>query len=194
MSPHAGRSQGEIMMESSMKMGFCGMLLIALVAPVRAENGKLQDFEPGNGTSGGTCFQQVWNCSGDFEMTTVRNGAQSLKLETAQNGGTAGVRVMGEKGTVDLSKAKKITLWVYDTQGENTIELRIKDANGNGGTGPDGKTLWSSNKAKKNEWTRIEWDLSAYQAAPGLDLTQVSMLELYEFNPGVYYIDDVEYE
>ncbi len=189
------------MVQSMMKRLKTGALLaIAMIAGsavVDAEDagGKLlQDFEPSNGTDGGTCFQQIWNCTGDFEMTQVHNGAQSLKLETAQNGGTAGIRVMSTKGIADLSKAKKITLWVYDTQGENTIELRIKDAGGNGGTGPDGKTLWSANKSKKNVWTKIEWDLQSYPAAQGLDLTQVSMLEVYEFNAGVYYIDDVEYE
>jgi hypothetical protein len=166
----------------------------AAYAEGEAGGAKLQDFEPNNGTSGGTCFQQIWNCTGDVEATQVQEGTQSLKLETAQNGGTAGIRVMGEKGTIDLSKAKKITLWVYDTQGDNTIELRIKDANGNGGTGPDGKTLWSATKARRNTWTKIEWELSAYPAADGLDLTQVSMLEVYEFNPGVYYFDDVKYE
>lgn len=189
------------MVQSTMKKWFYGGLLAAAVvagstACFAEGEGKsvLQDFEPSNGTDGGTCFQQIWNCTGDFEMTQVHNGAQSLKLETAQNGGTAGIRVMSAKGSADLSKAKKITLWVYDTQGDNTIELRIKDAGGNGGTGPDGKTLWSTNKSKKDAWTKIEWDLRNYPAAEGLDLTQVSMLEVYEFNPGVYYIDDVEYE
>lgn len=184
------------MLESTMKQCiFGGVLAIALAGgSVACQEEKLQDFEPSNGTNGGTCFQQIWNCNGDFEMTQVKNGSQSLKLETAQNGGTAGIRVMGEKGTLDLSKARKITLWVYDTHGDNTIELRIKDANGNGGTGPDGKTLWSTNKAVKGSWTQIEWDLRNYPKADGLDLSQVSMLEIYEFNAGIYYIDEVEYE
>lgn len=189
------------MVQSMMMKCSCAVLMaVALIVgstAVHAEDATgtvLQNFEPSNGTSGGTCYQQIWNCTGDYEMTQVHNGAQSLKLETASNGGTTGVRVMGEKGTADLSKAKKITLWVYDTQGDNTIELRIKDANGSGGTGPDGKTLWSTNKAKKNAWTKIEWDLKNYPTGSGLDMTQVSMLELYEFNSGVYFIDDVEYE
>ena len=87
------------MVQSTMKKWFYGGLLAAAVvagstACFAEGEGKsvLQDFEPSNGTDGGTCFQQIWNCTGDFEMT------------------------------------------------------------------------------------------------------QVSMLEVYEFNPGVYYIDDVEYE
>lgn len=181
-------------MTATIKKYLFALIVLSSVAAFADDGKTFQDFEPNNGTSGGTCFQQIWNCTGDFEMTQVRNGAQALKLETAQNGGTAGIRAMGEKGTIDLSKAKKITLWVFDTQGDNTIELRIKDANGNGGTGADGKSLWSATKAKRNTWTRIEWDLTAYPAGSGVDLTQVSMLEIYEFNPGVYYIDDVQYE
>jgi len=51
-----------------------------------------------------------------------------------------------------------------------------------------------TNKARKNAWTKIEWDLKNYPTGSGLDMAQVSMPKVYEYNSGVYFIDDFEYE
>ena len=157
------------------------------------QDGALQNFEANNGT-GGAYFNPIWQCTTDFEVERTHAGSQAQRVETAQGGGTVGIRLMKENGSADLTKAKKITVWVYDTQGTNTIELRLRDADGNGGNGADGKTLWSETKAVKDQWTRIEWDLSQYPSGSGLDLSRVSAVELFEFHPGIYYLDDLEFE
>jgi hypothetical protein len=153
----------------------------------------LQDFESNNGTEG-EYFTQVWNCTADFDNKKVHAGSRSIKMETLENGGTVGIKLVGNAGQVDLSKAKKITLWVFDTQGDNTVELRFRDANGNGGSGLDGKALWSTEKTKHNAWTKMVWDLRNYPQVDGLDKTKINAIEIYELQPGVYYYDDLEVE
>ena len=158
-----------------------------------AGKGVLQNFEPDNGTEG-EYFTQIWNCTAEFDAEKVHAGSRSIKMETLDKGGTVGIKSVGNQGQVDLTKAKKITLWVYDTQGDNTVELRFKDANGNGGSGPDGKSLWSTGKSRQNTWTKIEWNPADYPQVDGLDLSKISSIEVYELQAGVFYFDDLEVE
>ena len=153
----------------------------------------LQDFEEDNGTPDDYFFE-VWNCEPLFDEETVHAGDTSLRVEVFEDGGTVGINVANEDGYVDLSRANKISIWVYDTQGNNTIELRLKDIDGNGGSGGDGNALWSQKKARKNKWAKVEWDLSLYPEVEDLDLTSIATLELFEYNEGIYYFDDLEFE
>jgi len=171
--------------------------LLALLAPgllaEKPAKGVLQDFEANNGTEG-EYYTQIWNCTVDFDNRKVHSGSRAIKMETLENGGTVGIKLIGDQGQVDLSKAKKISLWVYDTQGDNTVELRLRDANANGGSGMDGKALWSGAKARLNAWTKIEWNLKDYPEVDGLDKSKINAIEIYELQPGTYYYDDLQVE
>lgn len=169
--------------------------LVLLFAPAlfAQKKGSLQNFESGNGTEG-EYYTQIWNCTVDFDSKKVHGGSRSIKMDTLENGGTVGIKPLGNAGQTDLSKAKKVSIWVYDTQGDNTVELRLKDANGNGGSGLDGRSLWSSEKTKQNAWTKIEWNLKDYPQVDGLDKTKINSIEIYELQPGTYYYDDLEME
>ena len=171
-------------------------LMLALSPAGFAEKpgkGVLQNFESDNGTEG-EYYTQVWNCAVDFESKKVHSGNRSIKMDAVENGGTVGIKLIGHQGQVDLSKAKKISLWVYDPQGENTVELRLKDANGVGGSGLDGLSLWSTEKVRQNAWTKVVWELKKYPQVEGLDKTKISSIEIYEQHAGTYYFDDLEVE
>jgi hypothetical protein len=163
-------------------------MILALAGPAHAQGvaARVQDFES---SGDGPTFSPVWNCIGEVQNQKAHGGKQALRMQVAQDGGTIAIHFPTQ--TVDISKAKKVTLWIYDEQGDNNVELRLRDAHGNGGSGTDGKAMWSEAKSKQNAWTKIEWDLGKYPAADGLDKTQLRSLEIYEYLPGAYYIDDV---
>ncbi|KPK41743.1 MAG: hypothetical protein AMJ78_04655 [Omnitrophica WOR_2 bacterium SM23_29] len=151
-----------------------------------------QDFEPDNGTPG-DYFEDIWQSSPAFETTIVHSGTTSLKIATGDGGGTVGILAASPSGYLDLSTATSLSVWVYDTQGSNTIQLRLRDADGDGGNGEDGNYLWSDATSVQNQWTKITFDLNRYPDAANLDLDRISKIELYEWYEGVYYFDDVEY-
>lgn len=183
--------------KSRMNMWIFAAGLTIILSPVcfaqTAGKGMLQDFEPNNGTEG-EYYRQVWNCTVDFDVKTVHSGSRSIKMETPENGGTVGIQPVGNQGQADLSKAQKITLWVYDTQGDSTVEMRLKDANGVGGSGLDYLALWSTEKSRQNAWTKIEWNLKDYPQVDGLDKSKISSIEIYKSQAGTYYFDDLEME
>lgn len=119
-----------------------------------------------------------------FEASTIYNGARALK---ATGGGTVGINMVNYTSAgIDISARKNLYVFVYDTVGNNSVELRLTDING--GT----KALWSSGTASQNEWTFISWNLSDF--ASTVDLTKIKDIQLYEYNPGTYYFDDVGVE
>lgn len=151
-----------------------------------------QDFEPNNGTSG-SYFQDIYQSSPVFETANVHSGTRSLKITAGTGGGTVGISAADNSGYLDISTAKSVSIWVYDTQGNNTIQLRLRDADGDGGSGGDANFLWSDDSSVQNQWTKITFDLNRYPDVANLDLTRISKLEFYEYNQGTYYFDDLEY-
>lgn len=104
--------------------------------------------------------------------------------EPGDTGGTVGINP-SSSDPVDLTFAAIITVWVYDTQGSNDIQLRLCDENGCS----DG--IWSDSQATQNEWSKITWNLSDITA---VDRSRITHIELYEWHDGVYYFDAVEWE
>lgn len=152
-----------------------------------------QDFEEGNDTPG-VYFEDIWQANAEFETSIIHEGTRSLKVVVLDNiAGTVRINAASLIGHFDLSNATTFSVWVYDTQGNNTVELRLKDSEGNGGSGQDGNTLWSLMSAEQNQWTKITWDLSIYPSVPGLDNDRIASIELYEFNPGTYYFDNASF-
>ncbi|GEM_PF-5036601 len=148
-----------------------------------------QDFEEGNGTPG-AYFWDVWQGSSMFEASTVHGGERSVRMTAGENGGTIAIAAAFPSGYVDMSNATSFSIWVYDTVGNNTVQLRLKDADGDGGSGEDGYYLWSSDSSVQDQWTKITWDLSLYPSVPNLDWDRISSIELFEHHSGTYYFDD----
>ncbi len=119
-----------------------------------------------------------------FETSTIHNGTRALK---ATGGGTVGVNLVNYTSAgIDISARQNLYVFVYDTVGNNSVELRLTDVNG--GT----KALWSNGAASQNEWSFVTWNLSDF--ASTVDLTKIKDIQLYEYNPGTYYFDDVGVE
>ena len=87
---------------------------------------------------------------------------------------------------VDLSSATTIYVWVYDTHGNNTVELKLRDYHE-----AVSNSVWSAMQSVQNQWTRIEWPLSQFT---GIDVHQVKNLEIYEWNDGTYYFDNAGWQ
>jgi hypothetical protein len=170
-----------------------GLFVMALAPAAWSQGGglSLQNFEDKNGTEG-PYFNDVWKSLPQFESQTVHGGKQAVRITVPEDGGTVGVRFSKGRDVIDLTKAKSVSVWVFDTQGNNSVELRLKDAEGDGGSGPDQKALWSVGQAEQGKWTRLTWDLTGYPAVEGLHLDRIAVIELYEQNPGSYVFDDLE--
>ncbi|MDD5492472.1 MAG: CIA30 family protein [bacterium] len=123
----------------------------------------------------------VYLSTPSLETSTVYNGIRALK---ATGGGTVGINIVNYTSAgIDIFARKTFYVFVYDTVGNNSVELRLTDVNG--GT----KALWSSGTAVQNEWTFISWNLSDFSGT--VDLSKIKNIQLYEYNTGTYYFDDV---
>jgi hypothetical protein len=137
------------------------------------------------------------NCS-----PVPHQGKRSLCCETASqadpdgHGGTVGIYLVSGD-PIDLSSATTMSVWVYDTQGNNTLELRLIDRNGCASN-----TVWSAMEAVQNKWTGISWSLLQFTnldpdpqfSAEGcntFDKRQVKSIELFEWNDGMYCFADI---
>lgn len=154
-------------------------------------NSRFQDFEEGNGTPS-AYFYEAWRSSLSFENSIVHGGTRSVKIivpaPDENIGAVIGINVATPLGYVEIQNATTISVWVYDTQGSNTIELKLKDSDGTVGSG-----LWSPMPSTQNQWIKITWDLSQYPSAPDLDWNRIASIELYEWNQGTYYFDDANF-
>ncbi|MEM2878814.1 MAG: PKD domain-containing protein [Candidatus Hadarchaeales archaeon] len=151
-----------------------------------------QNFEEGNGTPG-AYFQNIWHTASSFESLLVHSGSRSIKVTTDVGGGTIRIMAASPSGYFNLENVSAISVWIYDTQGNNTVQLRLKDIDGDGGRGPDENYIWSTMTSRENQWAKITWDMSYYPDVEGLDMDKISSIELYMYWNGTYYFDDVTF-
>ncbi|MFX1476373.1 MAG: SH3 domain-containing protein [Promethearchaeota archaeon] len=154
-----------------------------------------QNFEPDNGTppGGGNYFWDAWSTTCSFESAVVREGSRAVRVDAhaaaqgnpGDQGGTTGINPSSSE-PIDLSSATTLSVWVCDTQGNNTVELRLRDYND-----ALSNNVWSEMQAEQNNWTEITWPLSDFA---GVDLNQIKNIELYERWDGVYYFDAVSWQ
>lgn len=153
-----------------------------------------QDFEKDNGTPPGQYFWEVWHTTCAFSASpSAHSGKRAVRVWASaeekgwpgSHGGTMGI-IPAAGGPVDLSGATTLSVWIYDTQGNNTLELKLRDIFGNVSDG-----VWSTMSAFQDQWTQVTWDLDDFE---GVDKSRVKNIELYEWNDGVYYFDGVTYE
>ncbi len=156
-----------------------------------------QDFELGNGTPDrpGNYFWDAWRitCSYSESPNPVLQGARAAHCDTNPNfpgvktgdsGGTVGINPASPE-PLDLSHATTISVWVYDTQGRNTLELKLRDEHDQ-----QSNPIWSKALSVRNQWTPITWVLSEFK---NVNLSRIKNIELYERNDGTYYFDLVTY-
>lgn len=126
--------------------------------------------------------------------TTVHSGSYALKMDITGAGSGGGTVAVKPQDTeyVDLFSATNMHLWVYDTQGDNTFKLKLKDKDG------AYEEYWSDPYAvpthsTQNKWKKISFPLSNYKI---VDKKNIERLEIYEFNNtgGIYYFDDFTYD
>ncbi len=169
-----------VLSKSLIMFGFSIFILTNTSSLAKAAS--YQNFEPGNGTVG-NYFENVFQSSPSFETTTVYSGGRSLRILPALGGGT--VRVFPASATpLDLTGADEFYVFVYDTQGNNYVEITLVDADGTS------ETVWSLAVATQNTWTKISWNLSVFTV---VDQSRISSIEIYEFNEGTYYFDEIGY-
>ena len=154
-----------------------------------------QNFEPDNGTppGGGNYFWDAWFTTCSFESAVVHEGSRAVRVDAhaaangnpGDQGGTMGINPSSSE-PIDLSSATTLSVWVYDTQGNNTVELKLRDYND-----ALSNAVWSEMHAEQNQWTEITWSLSDFA---GVDLSQIKNIELYEWWDGVYYFDAVSWQ
>jgi hypothetical protein len=160
-----------------------------------------QDFEKDNGSCAGPgCyFWDAWFTSCDFNPPNVQasQGARAgccraFAQATAQargqadvNGGTMGINPMLQY-PIDLSSASYIGVYIYDTQGSNTVQLKLRDGNDIVST-----PVWSAKKAQQKKWTLVTWPLADFR---GVDESRIKNIELYEWNDGFYCFDYVFFQ
>ena len=160
-----------------------------VVLPSAQNEVSFQNFELGNGTPGSYCYS-AWRSSVDTESSIVHGGARSVKMivpafDGENIGAVIGINAASSSGYMDFQNAIILKAWVYDTQGSNTIELKLKDSNGTIGPG-----LWSDMSSTQNQWVQISLDISTYS---GVNKSRIASIEFYEWNQGTYYFDDVSF-
>jgi len=161
---------------------------------VKPYNGisNFQNFEIDNNTSDNSNIndycRSIWYASCNFESKIVHSGNRSIRVDVKghsnsnETGGT--VRIFLTTNPLNFFSVNAISIWVYDTQGDNTVELKLCNSD----SCPD--KVWSGKQATKNNWTEITWPISEFK---NVDKKNVTAIELYEWNEGVYYFDNITY-
>ncbi len=164
-----------------MKTLLTALLIVFAVQVARGKETVLQDFELNNGTEKFDVY--AWDYGkGKPEITTEKPFKGKRSLKTA--GDKVGINF--SRREVNLAAAKTLFLYVWDPTGDNTIEFEIRDMEGNTAK------AWSKDQSKKNKWTRVAIDLRQFRDQ--INLSRVKNLEIYEWNPGTYYYDQVGFD
>lgn len=138
----------------------------------------LQDFEDGNGTSDHDVY--VWDYGKAAAKLDAGHAFRGAKAMMTQ-GDIAGANLM--RRSYDLSGYRRVFVNVLDGAGDNTIEIGIRDMN------DKVQKVWSTDKSRKGQWTKVGVDLASYRGK--IDLTKVKNIEIHEWNKGTYFFDDI---
>lgn len=161
-----------------------------------------QNFESGNG-SGSNVNDYGWPTDdtkitvGFSSPTEPTNGpGRSWKItrtgsEDPFNHG-AFVASQFQKWDTNLEPQRhdRLTFWVYNfsaTNTDDTVAVRFYD---NELYKSSGYTVWTTKAAKRGEWTRLS--ILFTQLPDDFKLNRIDKLLFIFFNPGTYYLDDVQ--
>lgn len=161
-------------------------MIFSIISPVKfianAQSDVLvfEDFENGSVDT---------NDSGTVTDEDSNSGTYSLKYDNTDSGGHSGWNVEVSTTTssaVDISDYDYLDFYLKDTQGNNNIAVKLIDSDGNG------NEIWTDTRAIQGEWTEFKIDLSKYDFST-VDKSNISKIAFYEWNKGVYYIDDIQF-
>ncbi len=167
-----------------------------------------QDFEDNNGTPQGIPANYSWDAwftSSARVGSPVNPGGSAVSLSVTafaerdggagDTGGTEGIQPMytdpgdpTKHAPVDLSGGTTLYLWVYDTQGGNTVQIKLRDS-----SDVVSGELYSADASVQNTWTKITWPLNASEFN-NVNLRSIKNIEIYEYWDGLYYYDDIGWE
>jgi hypothetical protein len=123
-------------------------------------------------------------------ISATTAGTHSVRLDVTGDGEAPGatkrnVTVLPQSGAAfDATGLNYLIFYVKDTQGSNTVNVALKDANG--------KTVdaWTDTSSVQNIWTKMVLPLDK-MVSQGLDISKITEVSLGEWNPGTYYFDDL---
>ncbi len=152
-----------------------------------------QNFESNNGTPG-QYYKDIYYADCSLVSNVFHGGSRSLRcrMHAKEDGGpsdTGGTVAIypSSSDPVDLSSGAVVSVWVYDTQGNNTVQLRLCD-NSIGSSSHCSDAVWSLMSSQINRWTEITWPLSSFV---DVDRSRITSIQLYEWNDGIYYFHDI---
>lgn len=160
-------------------------MIFSIIAPTRfianAESNLLtfEDFENGLATT---------NASGIVTNEEAHSGSKSLKYDNTTAGGHKKWDVQVTTTTpsaVDISGYDYVDFWVKDA-GSNNLAVKLIDSNG------EGTEVWTEAKSVAGQWAEFKIDLTKYDFTT-VDRSSISKVAFYEWNEGVYYIDDIKF-
>lgn len=137
----------------------------------------LQDFEKNNGTEKFDVF--TWDygqAQSAVQSEVIYHGSQALKSQ----GNKFGINL--SKREFDISGYDKVFVYVYDTVGDNTIEIELHDMDG------ASAKIWTVERSDKDRWKRVALPLEYFRGK--INLKRLKNVEFYEWYKGTYYYDD----
>lgn len=153
---------------------------------------KVQAAESDNSKVWFTDFEE-----GDFTLNAYGNGItrdganvyantqafQYIQAEGKQWNNAFNIRSVSG-GAIDVSAMTKIAFYVKDTQGNNTVPVKLIDS--------EGKTAETYTAAAvKDSWTKLEVPLSSFN---GINKSSITEISIYEWQNGTYYFDNIYFE
>ncbi|MBI4597760.1 MAG: cellulase family glycosylhydrolase [Candidatus Omnitrophica bacterium] len=185
-----------------------------------AEAGQVfQDFEPDNGSTyygsagGGASSGFSSGAGGGFVKSgypltqcgpeplaaePVHGGRRAWKVESYAYWNTTSIEPQTGVANFDPTKNDRLTFWilsiprrdcfVYGWSGptENTVGVRVFDQ---GAYAEGGFEVWTTKTARYAEWTQLGILFS--QLPADFDLAHVTRIEIKNYSPGAYYLDDI---
>lgn len=125
------------------------------------------------------------------EHPQYSNGVTSVRMEITGAGGYPGrsdrnVTLLPQEGSqFDSTGYDYLNFYVKDMNKKgNTVNVVLQDANGIIADG------WTENAGVGGAWTKVSLSLRKI-VTNGLDFSKITSISLGEWNPGVYYFDDL---
>lgn len=123
----------------------------------------------------------------------VLSGRQALKYSKPKDDWQSGqiLQIKSVSGSaIDVSAMTRVVINIKDTQGSNGFPVKLVDSSGHE------KEFWTNDvgagSANKDIWTPITIPLDKYKGS--VDLASLSRIEMWEWNKGDYYLDDIYFE
>jgi beta-glucuronidase len=142
----------------------------------------LQDFEYEDS------YYEAKQASVSLSTEVKYNGSSSLQMTgIGGEGHTVGVYLYHRP--ININSYSKICLWVYDTIGNNTLELGLLDVNGSSQEVRSNlENACDNPNTRKNSWVQMCFNLAIFNQ---VDLSALNKIQMTMYLDGIYYFDDI---